>query len=33
MNRKGTQSCPVDEIRDTKLLFTIVAGKVLYERK
>jgi predicted amidohydrolase YtcJ len=26
-------TCPVDEIRDTKVLTTIVGGKVVYERK
>lgn len=26
-------SCPVDEVRDTKVLYTIVGGKVVFERK
>jgi predicted amidohydrolase YtcJ len=26
-------TCPVDEIRDTKVLVTVVGGKVVYERK
>jgi predicted amidohydrolase YtcJ len=26
-------TCPVDDIRDTKVLLTIVGGKVVYERK
>jgi predicted amidohydrolase YtcJ len=26
-------TCPADDIRDTKVLFTVVGGKVVYERK
>jgi predicted amidohydrolase YtcJ len=26
-------SCPVDDVRDTKVLLTVVGGKVVYERK
>ena len=26
-------TCPADDIRDTKVLFTVVGGKVVFERK
>jgi len=26
-------TCPADDIKDTKVLFTIVGGKVVFERK
>ena len=26
-------TCPVDEVRDTKVLLTVVGGKVVWERK
>jgi predicted amidohydrolase YtcJ len=26
-------TCPVDEVRDTKVLLTVLGGKVVYERK
>ena len=26
-------TCPVDDVRGTKVLYTVVGGKVVYERK
>ena len=26
-------TCPVDAVRDTKVLFTVVGGKLVFERK
>jgi predicted amidohydrolase YtcJ len=30
---RDVMTCPVDDVRQTKVLYTIVGGKVVYERK